>query len=216
VALLALVFAVGCSGKKKTEGPGSGPGGTTVTADTPQKAFEKMRQAAADQDTKTMVALMTDELVDKGVEKIVVGLATVVPALDTLPEELAKQIKPLLPVVAKHGVTADDFKKAKGKKEAQELVAKVKDKRGLLVDLGEEGKKLKGTDADAKKKEEEDKEATLKTELKDLKTEGDTASGKLVGKKRNRRTGQMVDREDPIKFKKIDGNWRVSEMPLDD
>ncbi len=217
VALLALVFAVGC-GKKKSEAP-KGPGGTSTAAGTPEEAFKQFQKAAADKDLKGMAALMTPELVDKTFEKVFGMVLLSVGFMEALGgEEGKKAAKAVFASIEKHGITKDDIEKVTKDKKPdalKELTAKVKDKPGLMGELMDTLQKAGKQDEKAKKRDAEEREATLASTLKDVKVQGDTATATLVHKKLDRKTKKREEKEDPIKFKKVDGNWRIDEFPMD-
>jgi hypothetical protein len=213
VALLALVFAVGCSGKKKTEGPGKGT--TPAAASTPEEAFKQFQQAAADNDMKTMMTLVTPDLADLMVGQVVVGTLFGLGFLEaTGGEEGKTKAKAIRAILEKHGLKEDELKKLKltSKDALKELVAKITDKEGLVAALQEEGKKNRKDDENTKKQEQAKREQALSAELKDVKTEGETASGTIVSMRKNI-LGKPQKKEGTIKFKKIGGNWRISEIP---
>jgi hypothetical protein len=218
VALLALVCAVGCTGKKKSDGPGSGT--TPVAAATPEDAFKQYQKAEANNDYRGAAALMTPDLLDKVfTQKVLPGAVLMAGFAEALGgEEGKKQAKNIYEILEKHGISKDDLKTAMKDKKGgalKELSAKAKDKPALTGELVEALKKSRKETEESKKKDAEEKEATLAATLKDVKTQGDTATATLVHKKLDRKTGKREEKEDPIKFKKIDGNWRIDEIPMD-
>jgi len=228
VGLLALVMVVGCK-KKADSGKGPGPSGpTVVTAKTPQEAFDLYKKAAVERDVKTVVALMVPEEVDKTVMQLV-SAGVMVAAAEGAGKKAEgadkeKQEK-LLSLLARHGLSKDEL--AKGpkldlsdptkiltiqkdlEKFAKDLTAKVTDKPGLLAEVMNMEKK---DDDASKKKEEEEKAAAATAVLKDVKEDGDKASGKVTYKKKNRQ-GKEEERTDDITFRKVDGNWRIEKGP---
>jgi len=226
VALLALVFAVGCSKKKKDAGGGSG-GLPSVSASTPQEAFDRFKAAMADEDEKTMLALLPPEQVDIAVEgPIMSGMSAVNRnyKFDTK-GEAKKRDEETLAVLAKHGVSKEDLEKApkedfsgkfdfkkfheQRKAHAKELAKKVSDKVGLILEMTELRKKgRKEPDEKGKKREQERKDAIRAATLKDVKIDGDKATAKFVVKGKDFK-GKEREEVVPIAFKKVGDNWRI-------
>src|SRR5262249_24723172 len=67
MALLSLVVAVGCKKKKDEGGPGGGL--PSVSASTPEEAFNRFKKAMAEEDEKTLLALMTPDQINQSVEQ---------------------------------------------------------------------------------------------------------------------------------------------------
>ncbi len=209
VGLLALMLLLGVGAREGASAP--------VKAATPEEAFDSFRKAAASKDLKTMAALMTPELLDKTTGKVLGAVVFVVGFLEAVGgEDGKKKARAVYAVLNKHGITEADLKKLKGEKDAlKALTARAKDKAALLGELVEVMEKGRKVDEKTRAREKEEREATLAARLKDLRIAGDTATATLVHKNLNRKTGKREEKEDPIRFKKIGANWRISEFPLD-
>jgi hypothetical protein len=133
---MALVLFLGIGTGKAAPLP-------AVKARTPKEAFDAFTKAAADRDLRRMTALMAPELADKTTEKVLAGVALALGRAEASKGDARKFLRPIYDILAKHGVTKDDLKKATDKAEGarhiKDLAAKVKDKPGLLGDLMEFG-----------------------------------------------------------------------------
>jgi hypothetical protein len=184
-----------------------------VRTSTPEGAFDTFKKAA-DRDVKAMAAIMAPELLDRTTEKLIESVAPLAALVEAFGGDGLKQVRPLFDALARHGVTEVDLKNAKGNNAAvKALAARVKDKPRLLADLVEAGNRLRKDDAATRKREQEDRENALAAKLKDLRVTGDTASAKVVSRKRDR-SGRMVEKEEPIRFRRVGGTWRISEIPF--
>jgi hypothetical protein len=197
---MALVLLVGFGAGDAASAP--------VKAATPEEAFNAFKKATANKDTRTAMELLTPDLIDQSVEAMIGAGALLV----ILPAEARKNAPPIVGLLKKHGITEDDLKKANGQKDKAKyikgLAAKVKDKVGLIIDITEAQVK-RGKEPDKRKEpDEEARRELLAATLKDVKVEGDTATGKVVSRLKDR-TGKFVEKVDTIRFKKIGGNWRI-------
>jgi hypothetical protein len=207
---MALILLLGVGAGEVASAP--------VKAATPEAAFDAFRQAAANKDFKGMVALMTPELTDKIFEKVLPGAILVAGLSESLGEDGKKKAKAIYDILEKHGLRQDDLKKAMKDKKGgalKELAAKAKDKPGLITEVIDVLQKDQKETEATKARDKEEREAVLTTRLKDVRVTGDTATATLVHKKLNRKTRKREEKEDPIQFKKVGGNWRINNFPLD-
>jgi hypothetical protein len=187
LAALALVVVTGCPKKDKGIGSGSSETATGGTAGhkTPQEVFDAAKTAIMKDDLKTFVDCLAPE------------------SIETMAGAMAcTQLPPKRELLAKHGLTDEIIKKLPKMKgvpsaEDQEKIFKawsvpIKDKAAFLVEVFA-----------ARLKEEKNKMKELgSTALKDLKIDGDKATGKIVG--------LPGGKEEPVEFKKMSGGgWKV-------
>lgn len=184
-ALMAATLGtlVGCSGSK-----------------TPEQVFADFKDAADKKDYKRMVGHLTDESQDMMVGGLVF-VGSFAAGMGEMPggsADAKESSKKIADVLKKHGVGEDALKnKPKGDNKdpeaaMKELAALVKDKPGFIADMlaalpqkGSDGFEMKfGT-------------------LKNLKVEGDTATGTVT------QVSNGKDKEGPIKFVKKGGAWKI-------
>lgn len=184
-ALMAGVLGslVGCSGSKS-----------------PEQVFADFKDAADKKDYKRMVGHLTDESQEMMVGGLVFvgGFAAAFGDMPGGPPDAKESSKKITDVMKKHGVGEDALKnKPKGDNKdpeaaMKELAALVKDKPGFIADML----------AALPKKGSEGFDITFK-DLKNLKVEGDTATGTVT------QVSNGKDKEEPIKFVKKGGVWKI-------
>lgn len=160
---------------------------------TPQDTFTKLKAAQEKKDHKAMASCLTSATLDKmnlGLT-LVAGFATM--GKDFKPDP-AKE-KELDAIFAKHGLK--DLKKQKSKEDAEKTMASIKDKPGLYADL------ITFIEKNSKKGSFNMPEFV---ELKDVKVEGETATGKLVSKRKGK-DGKDETKTEDVTFKNVNGEW---------
>jgi hypothetical protein len=227
IALVALLLLAGL-----------GAAAPTPAARSPEEAFGHFKKASAEISMKALLAIVTPELTDRFVAGLIrSGLYDVQKdAFKFDKTGLARmRAQERLAVLAWHGVTEGDLKKGpeqpklddprfrfknfweedkkaqeEQKKYARKLAARVKDKVALLLDMEVLEKKYR-TDEKTRKQDREWRAAMLAATLKGLKIAGDRATGTVVIKDKDGK-GKELEREDPIAFKKVGGNWRIDGL----
>ncbi len=208
VALLVLALA----GRSAEAG---GKGGKVY--DTPQEAFKALKEAAGNEDWKTVCTIITDDSLNTMTVGGALGAAFVKDFLGGIAKKdktgkLEQILKDIDGVLKKHGLTEEVLKDinpkvlfdpettkdpAKTKMVMAKVAGKVKDRCGFLKDLF---KALPSKDGSPL--------ATLAAaEVKDIKVNGDTAKGVLITRKGGK------EKEGPIEFRKVGGGWKV-EIPI--
>jgi hypothetical protein len=181
--------------------------------ETPQKVFDAATAAAKKGDMKAFFALLDPDSVNQLTAGMAVS-ATFVRGLADLDKtgKTKEALKPLEKVMDKHGLTAEATKKLKPikpekdlqklAKEAKPLLELIKDKPGFISDVLPVFEKLtkKGDGDDGFK-------AMGSAKLKDVKVDGDKATGTVVMKKGDE------DKSEPIKFVKVGKGWRIKYEP---
>lgn len=183
---------------------------------TPQEAFAALRAAAKKEDVRGMTQTLTRDTVDK----MTGGLVFAALFIKGLTEAFGKDdktgkskevVESIDKLLAKHGLTkekVDALEKQKdqsGKKgdpkemEAAmlKLAGLIKDRPGFLEDFMKVVKKMPG------KQEGSPFSELAGAELKDLKVEGNTATGTVVSMKGGK------EKRDPVRFKKEGDGWKI-------
>jgi hypothetical protein len=195
---------------------------------TPQEAFDAANKALQRGDWKAACGTLTDDsrdlfaggmvfagLLGKG---LALGFAKLAPK-DKQEDLLAKikaQFKPVDDALAKHGLTEEVFKKMekKGgeekpdlkdpeqvKKLMKALVAPVKDRCALIVDL------MAALEKTGDKQKGKGGLIPPGARLTDVKVEGDKARGVVVSKEGDE------EKRTPLEFRRVAGSWRI-ELPV--
>jgi hypothetical protein len=194
----------------------SGHGGETYR--TPQDVFNAAKEAAKKKDIKGFMNCVTEESQDilaGGTAFAAVMLKSFATAFAKGDEakKLLERMKDLDATLARHGLTEEALARMKGelsidvaknpeaiKKAIKILVRPVKDKVAFFGDV------LAALDKLGTKPGEGPLPADA--ELKDVKVEGDFASGVVVSRKDDK------ERREPLHFKKVGGGWKI-DLPLD-
>jgi hypothetical protein len=169
---------------------------------TPQEVFEAARAAGKKGDWKTVASCLTEKSRDQLAGQAV-GLALIFKAFAGFDKtgkakELVKQVDEVL---AKHGLTQEKLDALKGAKPKgaeesakalQKLLGPVKDRNAFIGDLMGVLNKFGGK-----------KENLFDAELKDVKIDGDNATGTVIGKKAGK------EQRETFKFKKVGGSWKM-------
>ncbi len=182
---------------------------------TPQEAFDTLVAALKHDDWKTACTTLTDETIDQMTGALLVrGIS-----LKRFMEEFAAKdrqgklkepLKILDALFERHGLTKEKLEKLdlksvlKGKGDKKDLqkgfamlAASVKDRCGFLGDFFKALKKLPG------KQDAPGFVPVGDVALKDLKVEGNSASGSIVAMKDGK------EKRDPIRFRKIGEGWKI-------
>ncbi len=183
---------------------GCGSGGKHAT---PEAAFDAMKAAAAKSDWKGVAGCMTAE----SQELLVGGMAMAGQFFAMGDKAKGEEFNALL---KKHGIDMekemkDISAKGQGAKDPdaakksmqgslQAVGAKVKDKPAAIAEI------MQWMEKNSDKKGGNPMNEKLAGTLKDMKTTGDTATGKVVTKGKDGK-----DMEGPINFKKISGSWLI-------
>jgi len=204
---------VGCSkgdadkgGQKAEKGADKGK-----TYHSPQEVFEAAREAVAKEDWKTFGQCLTENALDDVAGELVFSASLVLAfsGAEGFPsnEKTKARYKLVSEALAKHGVTKEFIEKTHKElkddedqgKVLKKLLAPVKDRHAFVVDMTAALKQV------AKKPE---KPHPLKSaELKEVKIDGDSASGVVV-------TKEKADKDGPIQFKKVAGSWKLQKLEL--
>jgi hypothetical protein len=184
---------------------------------TPQEAFNALKEAAKNEDWKTICTIVTDDSLSMMAAGGAVGAVFMKGfieafAKDKKDDKVEKIVKDLNAALNKHGLTDEVLKgfnlkalfdpktgkdPAATKKILAGVAGKIKDRCAFLADLfkalpSEGGSPL----------------APLATaQVKNIKVDGDTAKGVLITSKGGK------EKEQPIEFRKVGGSWKV-EMPM--
>jgi hypothetical protein len=200
LSLLALLvaFALGCK-KDKDKDDKDGKGG--VEYKTPEEAFEAFKTAAKDKDHKKFMNCLTPESQEQMAAMLVFS-ASFMSGFAEMDKtgEAKKKMKPIADVMEKHGLTEEVLKKQPEVKPGKEDPAKamkplldlIKDKPAFCVDM------LTAMDQTGQKGGFS--EGAASATLKDVKIDGDTATGKVSSEKK---------KDEPIEFKKIGNSWKI-------
>jgi hypothetical protein len=212
---------------------GDAPGGKVYK--TPQAVFDALVQANKAGNWKQFCNRLTPESRDMVAGVLVLAGSDIKSSLDAavakekdedkrafLKGMMKEVFKPVTEAYEKHGVTEKHLQKTGGmmmlaftggdrdkvKKLLSNAAKPVKDRTAFIDDLLSAMKKLEKMFGKAKKGSAFDF-FPADAKLEDLKVEGDTAMGTLVGTKKG------VEKREPIHFKKYQGGWRV-ELPMDE
>jgi hypothetical protein len=172
---------------------------------TPQEVFDAIKEAAKKGDLKAYYALVEPESVRRLAAALAVsthGLRTAADA-GKLEMKMKERFKPVFAVMDKHGLTSAASKKikrieldedpAKTVKAARPLLELIKDQRGFVADMlttltGKDDEKLK---------------LLAKARLKDVKIDGDRATGQVVN------TVKGKERSTRQEFVKVGKGWMM-------
>jgi len=173
--------------------------------ESPNAVFDAFQSSVKKKDWKTAYTCLTPDSGDRlAGQMIFVGAMIKSFAAFDKTGKLAGLVKPIDAVFDKHGLTKESLAKAKPSKDPKEqdaallkLARLVKDRAAFLGELMPVMEKL------GSKKGDELGKATLK----DVKIDGDNATGTAVTEKGG------VEKEEPLKFKKIGGGWRI-DLPI--
>jgi hypothetical protein len=172
-------------------------GGASAAYSTPQATFDTAKAAAAKEDWKAFAQCLTPDTRDE----MAGGMAIFGPLMGLSDPETGKQIEGVL---KKHGIDekamdGPPLGDAKGSPEEamKKLASSIKDRDAFIGEMMTIMKKS----GKMKDKGPMDKTATLK----DVKIEGDKATGTLVTKV----DGKDVPDPNPVKFRKIEGAWKM-------
>jgi len=186
----------------------------TVTAaepkkyDKPEDAFDAMNKAMKDRKWDEVYDVLTPESGEKmlGGILIMTGTFKQFAKLDST-GKLAEKLEPITKAIEKAGVKDSDIedalKSAAEKKGDAKAMAEVTKK---LVEPVKEKGKLLGEVMNEMEALNPKKQDIPEAKVKDVKIDGDTATGTTVTKRGDK------DEESPVTFKKIDKGWRV-ELP---
>lgn len=175
---------------KDKDAPKASEGG----AETPEKAFDKMKKATDEDDWKTFFSMLTQEPQDKMLTGMLIGAAITLAPMGTKPNPDKK--KELDAILKKHGLE-DTQMDGKGAgpdeimKEMAKGLAKVKDRPQLFADL------MKFLE----KNSLQQKRFVLE-KMEDLKVDGDKATAKI-----HMKDGKGGAKTDQVELRKIDGRW---------
>jgi hypothetical protein len=157
------------------------------------------------EDWKGFAKCLTPDSRDMFAAGIMVGAAFMTAFAGDEGKEAAKEVEA---VMKKHGIDEKTMEgpplgdpSADPKEAMKKAVAPIKDREAFIGDMMTAMSKMKGAKT---KGGPMPKEATLK----DVKIDGDTATATIVAK------ADGKDVNEPIKFKKIDGAWKM-EMDMD-
>lgn len=202
--LLAMLTLTACGGGEDSDngGKNGGKGGDAsngsgaATYASPDEAFAAFKSAASKNDMKGVYECMT---VDSQNQLVMAGVmfAAFLPLQHMDNEEKAEAVgKEVNDILEKHGLTEEMTPEQQGGDSADiaKYLSPVKDK-GALV--GELFALIQKEDPDSNMFEQ-----MADAELKDLKIDGDMASGKF----------NIGDQEEEIEFVKVDGSWLI-KMP---
>jgi hypothetical protein len=208
--LLLAAFAVGAAQKDKDEKP------KAKTYKTPQEVFDAAAASMRKKDFAVMVSCFTPEARHQmALDLAMQGLFFRGKAEDD--EKMLTRFKPVFEVMDKHGLTKAATKDVKIKgfrpsKEDRAAIRKlVKDPAAFAAAyLTAQEKTSEGRDKD-----------DPKPALKDLKIDGDKASGNIVVtfkvKSQDKDAEELRERKQPVTFSKINGGWLIDpgEEPKD-
>lgn len=176
----------------------------------PEDAFDAFVKAMKKNDLKAAHATLTPDSADRMLAELIVG-TQIMKALATAFDKTGKAaeaFKSIDEVLDRHGIKAEKLEETlkeankvkDDRKKTAALLAKllepVKDRAALVGDLGAKLDKVGGM----KKKD------FPEAKLSDVKTDGDTATGKLTLKEGDKEDSQTLT------FKKIKGSWLI-ELP---
>jgi hypothetical protein len=207
-ALLLACFALSAAAQKdKDEKPKDKE--KPKAYKTPQEVFDAFLTSLNKRDAKTFVACVDPDTLDQVAAFYAVqGLQRRQRAEGgTTASKLAKLWKPTLDVLNKHGLTAKATKDVKlGKDPSPAELAKahaavlplLKDKAGFIVDY------QNARDTELPKAKEDD----LKAKLRDVKINGDKATGTMVVT-----ISVKEEKKDPVEFVKVGGGWKIVPYP---
>jgi hypothetical protein len=172
---------------------------------TPEEVFDASKAAAKKGDLKGFFALVEPD----SVKQLSAGLAIAGVNLRNLAAtgKVKKEVyQPILDVMDKHGLTADATKKVKPDpmekdpekvlKAAKPLLELIKDKPAFAADVLKAFQKASG-------KDDADFKVLANAKLKDLKINGDKATGTVVN------TIDGEEKKDPITFVKVGKGWMM-------
>ncbi|NQU26609.1 MAG: hypothetical protein HQ567_35440 [Candidatus Nealsonbacteria bacterium] len=190
---LLVCFSVGC---------GSSPYAT------PEATFETAKKAMTDKDYKTFCGCLTPECRDDQAAGLVLAgsLAPLTAQLEGTEEAKADAAKATA-VIEKHGLTQESTAKIlrdlatnpeDRKKGLQKLVEPIKDRDAFIAEFFSVTVDTAGSS--------EEKVIVDDAKLTDLKTDGDTTTATCV------ETREGSETKKAIAFKKIDGQWKISDL----
>src|SRR5262249_46649248 len=172
---------------------------------TPEDVFDAAKAAAKKGDLKAYFALVEPE----SVKLVAAGLALTgvnMRALSASGKIDKDASKPSLDVRDKHGLTADATKKVKPgpmEKDAEKVIKAAKPLLGLIKDKSAFVADVLTASQKSSKKGDEDFKVLAKAKLKDVKIDGDKATGNVVN------TIAGKERTDPITFVKVGKGWLI-------
>lgn len=179
---------------------------------TPEATFETAKSAVASEDYQAFCGCLTSEVRDEMAAGLVmVGgfmqMAGEMPMEGPDAEKAKDAAKKVKAIMEKHGLTEDSMaeisidlnvSKEEQKKEMLKLVEPIEDRDAFVAELIPVLLET-GEESDPKPIEQDAK-------LTDLKTEGDTATATVV------QTREGKEKKGPIAFKKVDGEWKISDL----
>lgn len=169
-------------------GPSDGRSASGTRFDSPQAAFDGLKEAVRSKDPQAISAALTD-----GAENTMAGTLVFMAGFAALDEEKRPEIETLL---QKHGIdTSEDAEKTDLTEGFHALAEPIKDKPAFIAEI------LAWIDEN--KEDDSAAPSLINGTLQNLKVEGDTATGTLVTSKRG------AERKEPIEFRKVDGGWLV-------
>jgi len=212
--LLLAAFAASAAQKDKDEKPKDKEAPKAKSYKTPQDVFDAAVTAMSKKDFAVMVGCFTPE----AQQQMATDLAAQGMFMRNTAEgkfkdnekgdpdeKLLKQFKPVFDVMDKHGLTKATTKdlRIKGlrltKEDRAAILKIVKDPAAFAAAyLTAQQKTFEGRDKDE-----------TKPALKDVKIDGDKASGSIVVTFKVKDKGEDVERRQPVTFSKVKGGWLI-------
>ncbi len=200
--VLVLPLLAGCGDKAQSE---------SGDYSTPEATFATAKAAVDNGDYQAFAACFTPEGQDTmAAAFVMIGgmLQYMLEKEETNPDQARANAASLKQVLANHGISENsrpniqidlNATQAEQNKQLRRLAEPVKDKRKFIADFINVMQKV-GDKPDARILESN-------AELSDLKVGEETANGTLA------QTRDGKERTSPIVFEKIDGAWKISEIP---
>jgi hypothetical protein len=178
-----------------------GCGGGAATHSTPQAVFDAAKTAAEKEDWKSFSQCLTPESRDATAAAVMLA-GVMIQGFSSLGDEKDKAAgKEIESVLKKHGVDPKTMEEPPAaaaskdpKEEMKKVIAPIKDRDAFIGDMISAMNKVSKSKG---KGGPMPKDATLK----DVKIDGDTATGTI--------TAKDSDKSEEVKFKKIGGSWKM-------
>ena len=189
--VIASIFMTGC--------------GNSGGADTPEAAFNSFKSAVSNNDWKTATAQLTNESQDVLASGMMMMAAFASISFDA--DEAKANEESFNQLLAKHGLdkgameSENEDENQDPSAAMKEMMAPVKDKPAFVADM------IAWIDEHAQDDDNGLMEEITTGELKDIKIDGDSASGMIAMSK----DGET--NEEPIEFRKVNGKWFI-HLPM--
>jgi hypothetical protein len=209
LASLSVLFCIGCS---KTGGSATSVDDKSSGAQSPDDAYKAWTEAAGKEDFKTFASLLTRGSQSAVAGKLMMEMNTILRVNEHAHDLAAHdQVAITKTLLKRHGLNEDTIDKEAtsageapdNKAAAKKIIVMGEMAKDRIVFIDDTLKVMKRIVTQGKNP----LEGTSTGKLKDVKVDGDTATGKVT------ETIAGADKTDTVWFRKEDGAWKIDLIP---